>query len=137
MLATTNKRYSRDNRLMLAESSQWRKRLAHRRRLSTSWWWSSYQGFPCSGIKVLLELGLDRRETGWLLSSRIDLNIERNGFFVRKDQKLKTSGVSVMLSNVPPSSYVRTVCKNMLTLKISAESIWNAKLCSRLIFIGR
>ena len=34
------------------------------------------QGFSCSEIKTLRELGLNRRETGWLQSTDEALNIE-------------------------------------------------------------
>src|SRR3546814_6513475 len=37
--------------------------LAPRCRLITSWGWSRSQGFGCSPIKVVRELGLERRET--------------------------------------------------------------------------
>jgi hypothetical protein len=30
--------------------------------------WRGFQGFVCSPIKVVRELGLDRREAGWSLS---------------------------------------------------------------------
>jgi len=65
----TNKRYARDNRLMFSERSYWRERLAPRCRLITSWLWRGFQGFVCSPIKVVRELGLDRREAGWSLSA--------------------------------------------------------------------
>jgi len=38
-------------------------------RLITSWGWRRSQGFGCSPIKVVRELGSDRRETGWSLST--------------------------------------------------------------------
>ncbi len=38
-------------------------------RLNTSWRWRSFQGFCCSQIKVFRELGSNRRETGWSLST--------------------------------------------------------------------
>ena len=60
---STDKRYSRDNRLMIFESSYRRYRLAPRCRLITSWSWKRFQGFGCSPIKVVRELGLERRET--------------------------------------------------------------------------
>jgi len=44
-------------------------RLAPRCRLITSWWGIIYQGFGCSPIKVVHELGLERRETVWSLST--------------------------------------------------------------------
>jgi len=54
---------------MVSESSYRRDRLAPRCRLITSWSWSSFQGFGCSPIKVVRELGSERRETVRSLSS--------------------------------------------------------------------
>ncbi len=55
---STDKRYAGDNRLISPKSS-------HRRgcRLITSWGWIRSQGFGCSPIKVVRELGSERRET--------------------------------------------------------------------------
>jgi len=44
-------------------------RLAPRCRLITSWWRIICQGFGCSPIKVVRELGLKRCETVWSLST--------------------------------------------------------------------
>ena len=38
-------------------------------RLILSWRWRSFQGFGCSPIKKVRELGSNRRETGWSLST--------------------------------------------------------------------
>src|SRR3546814_4595068 len=65
---STDKRYAGDNRLMIPKSSYRRNRLAPRCRLITSWGWSRSQGFGCSPIKVVRELGSERRETVWSLS---------------------------------------------------------------------
>ena len=54
---------------MVSESSYRRDRLAPRCRLITSWSWRRFQGFGCSPIKVVRELGLERRETVWSLST--------------------------------------------------------------------
>jgi hypothetical protein len=54
---------------MPLESSYRQGRLAPRCRLITSWLRRVFQGFVCSPIKVVRELGLDRRETGWPLSA--------------------------------------------------------------------
>ena len=62
-------RYAGDNRLISPKSSHRRGGLAPRCRLITSWGWSRSQGFGCSPIKVVRELGLKRRETVWSLSS--------------------------------------------------------------------
>jgi len=65
----TDKRYAGDNRLMSLESSYRRSRLAPRCRLITSWSWRGFQGFGCSPIKVVRELGLKRCKTVWTLST--------------------------------------------------------------------
>jgi len=54
---------------MAPESSYRRGRLAPRCRLITSWLWRGFQGFVCSPIKVVRELGLERRETVRSLSA--------------------------------------------------------------------
>ncbi|CCG06582.1 Putative uncharacterized protein, partial [Pararhodospirillum photometricum DSM 122] len=66
---STDKRYSGDNRLILPKSPHRRQCLAPRCRLITSWGWSRSQGFGCSPIKVVRELGLERRETVRSLST--------------------------------------------------------------------
>ena len=38
-------------------------------RLILSWGWRRSQGFGCSPIKKVRELGSDRRKTGWSLST--------------------------------------------------------------------
>src|SRR5213075_1681701 len=58
-----------DNRLMMPKSPYRRHRLAPRCRLITSWCWSRSQGFGCSPIKVVRELGSERRETVRSLSA--------------------------------------------------------------------
>jgi hypothetical protein len=50
-------------------SSHRRGGLAPRCRLIASWGWSRSQGFGCSPIKAVRELGLKRRETVWSLST--------------------------------------------------------------------
>ena len=68
---STDKRYAGDNRLMALQSSYRRGRLAPRCRLIASWGCKGSQGFGCSPIKALHELGLERRETVWSLSAII------------------------------------------------------------------
>src|SRR5262249_60191806 len=51
-----------------SERSQRRGGLAPRCRLIASWGWRSSQGFGCSPMKAVRELGSDRRETGRSLS---------------------------------------------------------------------
>lgn len=64
-----DKRYSGDNRLISPKSSYRRGGLAPRCRLITSWGWRRSQGLGCSPIKVVRELGLERRETVRSLSA--------------------------------------------------------------------
>src|SRR5438128_4155553 len=66
---STDKRYAGDNRLILPKSPYRRQCLAPRCRLITSWGWRRSQGFGCSPIKVVRELGSKRRETVWSLSA--------------------------------------------------------------------
>ena len=63
MTTQTDKSYAGDNRLIAPNSSHRRRGLAPRCRLITSWGWSRSQGFGCSPIKVVRELGSERRET--------------------------------------------------------------------------
>ena len=57
---STDKSYSRDNRLVSPESSYRRRCSAPRCRLILSWGWRRSQGFGCSPIKKIRELGSDR-----------------------------------------------------------------------------
>src|SRR5438045_6948100 len=66
---STDKRYARDNRLILPKSSYRRQGLAPRCRLITSWGWRRSQGSGCSPVKVVRELGSERRETVRSLST--------------------------------------------------------------------
>ena len=59
----TDKSYPGDNRLISPKRSQRRGGLAPRCRLITSWGCIRSQGFGCSPIKVVRELGSERRET--------------------------------------------------------------------------
>ena len=59
----SDKSYPGDNRLISPKSSHRRGGLAPRCRLITSWGWSRSQGFGCPPIKVVRELGSERRET--------------------------------------------------------------------------
>ena len=61
--AQTDKSYPRDNRLITPNSSHRRRGLAPRCRLITSWRGSTFQGSGCSPVKVVRELGSERRET--------------------------------------------------------------------------
>lgn len=64
--------------------------LAPRCRLTASWWCIIYQGFGCSPIKAVRELGSKRCETVWSLSTVLQ---ENNYKFtsVREDQEELTS----------------------------------------------
>ena len=66
--ALTDKSYPGDNRLIAPNRSQRRRCLAPRCRLITSWGWSRSQGFGCSPIKVVRELGSERRKTVRIIS---------------------------------------------------------------------
>ena len=60
---STDKSYPGDNRLISPKRPQRRGGLAPRCRLITSWGCIRSQGFGCSPIKVVRELGSERRET--------------------------------------------------------------------------
>ena len=60
---STDKSYPGDNRLISPKSPHRRGGLAPRCRLVTSWGCIRSQGFGCSPIKVVRELGSERRET--------------------------------------------------------------------------
>ncbi len=60
---STDKSYSRDNRLISPKSSHRRGGLAPRCRLIATWCGSTCQGLGCSPIKAVRELGSERRET--------------------------------------------------------------------------
>ncbi len=47
----------------------WNDEPRQRCRLILSWGWRRSQGFGCSPIKKVRELGSDRRKTGWSLST--------------------------------------------------------------------
>ena len=66
---STDKRYSRDNRLIAPKRPQRRRCLAPRCRLISSWGWSRSQGYGCSPFKEVRELGSERRETVRSLSA--------------------------------------------------------------------
>ena len=72
--AHTDKSYPGDNRLIAPNSSHRRRGLAPRCRLITSWRGSTFQGFGCSPIKVVRELGSERRETVRFISGMIVRN---------------------------------------------------------------
>ena len=60
---STDKSYSRDNRLIFPKSSYRRESLAPRCRLIATWGGSTSQGLGCSPMKAVRELGSERRET--------------------------------------------------------------------------
>ena len=65
----TDKSYARDNRLIALKSPNCRGSLAPRCRLILSWISRRIQGYVCSTFKKVRELGLERRETVWSLST--------------------------------------------------------------------
>ena len=91
----TDKRYARDNRLIIFKSSYWWDCLAPRCRLIATWWCTRCQGFGCSPIKAVRELGLERCETVWILSTVTILKKNYSITLVRKDWELKTNGLGV------------------------------------------
>ena len=68
-IKSSDKRYSGDNRLISPKRPKRRGGLAPRCRLIASWGCSRSQGFGCSPIKAVRELGSDRRESGRSLST--------------------------------------------------------------------
>ena len=68
---STDKSYPGDNRLISPKSPHRRGGLAPRCRLIASWGCIRSQGFGCSPIKAVRELGSERRETVWSLSSAL------------------------------------------------------------------
>ena len=102
---STDKRYSRDNRLMTFESSYRRSRLAPRCRLITSWSWNRFQGFGCSPIKVVRELGLERREAVRSLSV-VGVGKLREADFSTRGLRRGNLWCTGCLSKALPGSYV-------------------------------
>jgi len=76
---STDKRYAGDNRLMALERPYRWSSLVPRCRLITSWRGRRFQGFGCSPIKVVHELGSERRETVRSLSA-ISVKFDGSGF---------------------------------------------------------
>ena len=68
-LLLTDKSYARDNRLIIPKSSNCRDCLAPRCRFILSWISRRIQGYVCSTFNKIRELGLERRETVWSLST--------------------------------------------------------------------
>ncbi|KAJ8436656.1 LOW QUALITY PROTEIN: hypothetical protein Cgig2_003035 [Carnegiea gigantea] len=60
---STDKSYSRDNRLIFPKRSHRREGLAPRCRLFATWGCRMFQGLGCSPIKAVRELGSERYET--------------------------------------------------------------------------
>ena len=76
---STDKSYSRDNRLISPKSSHRRGGLAPRCRLIASWGGSTSQGLGCSPMKAVRELGSERRETVRSISG-VGVRILREAF---------------------------------------------------------
>ncbi len=99
----TDKSYSGDNRLVPPKSSYRRRSSAPRCRLILSWGWRSSQGFGCSPIKKIRELGSDRsgRESLIIMNHGMDsLNHERF-LFMKKDRINQITAVSDGNARVP------------------------------------
>ncbi len=75
--ALSDKSYPGDNRLIAPNSSHRRRCLAPRCRLITSWGRRRSQGFGCSPIKVVRELGSERRKTVRFISDVDERKLER------------------------------------------------------------
>ena len=80
---STDKSYPGDNRLISPKSPHRRGGLAPRCRLIASWGWSRSQGFGCSPIKAVRELGSERRETVRSLSVMGDGCLRGSAFSTR------------------------------------------------------
>ena len=81
--SSSDKSYSGDNRLVVPKRPERRHSSAPRCRLNLSWGWRSSQGFGCSPIKKLRELGSDRLESKFSVLNNLNpqgLNLR----FVRK-----------------------------------------------------
>ena len=76
---STDKSYSRDNRLIFPKSSHRREGLAPRCRLIAARSGSTFQELGCSPIKAVRELGSERRETVRSISG-INVKILRGAF---------------------------------------------------------
>ena len=103
----TDKRYAGDNRLIILKRRYRRNCLAPRCRLTPSWGCRRSQGFGCSPIKGVRELGLDRRESGWPLST-INERTEGNLSSYERSGYRKASGVALNLKNLLHSYAFRT-----------------------------
>ena len=102
----TDKSYPGDNRLISPKSSHRRGGLAPRCRLITSWSCIRFQGFGCSPIKVVRELGSERRETVRSLSVvGVDICVYLS--LVREDRDGRTSGPPVVTPVALLGRYVR------------------------------
>jgi hypothetical protein len=75
--SSTDKSYSRDNRLVPPKSSYRRRSSAPRCRLTLARRWRSCQAFGCSPIKKVRELGSDRLGHKFICDLD-DLNPQRN-----------------------------------------------------------
>ena len=82
---------------MVLESPYRQGRLAPRCRLITSWLWRGFQGFVCSPIKVVRELGLERRETVRSLSTAMR-EVLLGCVVVREEPMHPGSGVAVAVA---------------------------------------
>jgi hypothetical protein len=103
---STDKSYPGDNRLIWPERPHRRPGLAPRCRLIPSWGWSRSQGFGCSPIKGVRELGSVRRETVRSLSAVGVRKLDGGPFPVREDRNGHTSGVRAVPPGAVLGSYV-------------------------------
>ena len=80
---------------MTPASSHRRSRLAPRCRLIISWLRIISQGSACSAVKMVRELGLERRETVWSLSV-VKLEKTKNSAPVREDRDELIYGLAII-----------------------------------------
>ncbi len=103
---STDKSYPGDNRLISPKSPHRRGGLAPRCRLIASWGCIRSQGFGCSPIKAVRELGSERRETVRSLSV-VGAGYLKELSLVREDRDGRTSGAPVVTPVAQLGSYVR------------------------------
>lgn len=89
---------------------------------------SSTQGWGCSPIKGERELGLDRRETGWLLSNG-SVSSLRGRWLQYERNELSVSLVDRLFDRALPGSYALLVIK--------AESILSLRYSLKIDCFGR
>ena len=111
---STDKSYPGDNRLITPKSSHRRSGLAPRCRLIASWGCIRSQGFGCSPIKAVRELGSERRETVRSLS------VVGAGYLMGAVPSTRGPGRTYLWRT---SCSARSIAGQLRTDRINAESI--------------